>query len=74
MSTRNGTHWTKAVLVQDWTRPNTERRCARTWAAGTPVIVEWFDSTATRAYVWCGHNCLFSVSIAAAHKYVKSVR
>lgn len=67
-------HWTKAVLVQDWTRPNTERRCEKTWAAGTKVTVEWFDGEATTAYVWCGYTCLFSVPIVSAHKYVQSVR
>ena len=47
MSAERGTHRTKAVLVRDCTRPNSTWKAARTWQAGTPVIVEWYDSAST---------------------------
>jgi hypothetical protein len=69
-----GTHWTKAVLTQDCARPNTTRRAARTWKAGTPVTVEWYDGAGSRAYVWCGSHCLFSVPRGEAARFVRSVK
>jgi hypothetical protein len=74
VSAERGTHRTKAVLVRDCARPNSTWRAARTWAAGTPVTVEWYDGAATRAYVWCGCVCLFSVPKGEAAKYVRRVK